>query len=59
MKVEDVKVWLGVPAGAGDASAPSASAVPTVTLLSVPPLCCLSPSLGCLVLLSSSQQVAI
>lgn len=59
MKVEDVKVWLGVPAGAGDASAPSASAVPTVTLLSVPPLCCPSPSLGRLVLLSSSPQVAI
>lgn len=48
----------GVPAGAGEASPPSTSAVPTVTLLFVPPLCCPSPSLGHLVLLSSSQQVA-
>lgn len=42
----------GVRSGAG-MPAPSASAVPTVTLLSVPPLCCPVPSSGRLVLLSS------
>lgn len=52
MKVEDVKVWLGAPDRVGWASPPSDLTVPVVTLLSAPPLCCQSPSLGHLVLLS-------